>query len=318
MTATMGYRLAWRGVRTLLALVGSRWSGVTDFVHESASLGVVVFFVAITQLGALWFLFALGGVVYIVGESFPRFGVERQRGSFVVALVAVYTVFAALLKQVFRLPRPPGAGDPPSSLSALPSLVEAVLVVTSTANGYGFPSGHALGVTLVWGGLALTFDWATLRRRLIASGIIIFLVSLSRLVLGVHYLVDVIAGVGIGVVVLTALYWLSDRGTVTGRVFLTAAVVGAIGALGYPSFNTVAAFGGSTGGWLVWQTVAPTVPAHPPSTAEILVAVGVIGVAGVFFVGLYLFQSRLVISFIGTALVGGLVVGAPYISDWAT
>lgn len=302
--------------RKLLGLLVSRGFGVTDFVDGSASLGVIVLFAVITQLGDLWFLFSLGGAVYIAGESFPQFGIERQRGSFVFALVAVYTVLTTVLKQFFGLPRPPGAGDP-SSLSGLPSLIEPVLVRASTASGYGFPSGHALGVTLVWGGLALMFDHGTLRRRLIVSGVVVVLVSLSRLVLGVHYLVDVLAGISIGVVVLFVLYRLSDRGMEAGRVLLVAAIIGAIGAFFYPSFETVATFGGSIGGWLVWRAIKTAVPAHPSSTAEILLAVGVVGVAGVLFAGLYVLQFEFVISFIGATLAGGIAVGAPYLADQA-
>lgn len=299
---------------TLLAVVVSRRWGVTELVHGSASLGVIVLFAVITQLGDLWFLFVLGGSVYIAGESLPRFGVERQRGSFVFALVAVYTVLTTLLKRVFRRPRPPGAGEAPS-LAVLPSPIETVLVGTTTATGYGFPSGHALGVTLVWGGLAVAFDRGTLRHHFIASGVVIPLVSLSRVVLGVHYLVDVLAGVCIGVIVFAVLYRLSDRGMEAGRVLLAAAVIGAVGAFLYPSFETVATFGGSVGGWIVWRTIESTVPAQPSSTAEILIAVGVIGAAGALLAGLYALQFQLVISVIGAALAGGLAVGAPFLAD---
>lgn len=72
----------------------------------------------------------------------------------------------------------------------------------ATAAGYSFPSGHAMGVTLVVGVLAVVFlprlpvRW---RRPLVALGTgWALLVAFTRLALGVHYLTDVVAGVLLG------------------------------------------------------------------------------------------------------------------------
>lgn len=72
----------------------------------------------------------------------------------------------------------------------------------ASATGYSFPSGHAMGVTVVVGTLALVFlprlpvRW---RRPLVAlGGGWALLVAFSRLALGVHYLTDVVAGVMLG------------------------------------------------------------------------------------------------------------------------
>jgi len=62
--------------------------------------------------------------------------------------------------------------------------------------GFAFPSGHAQGNTVFWGFLAhqIKRNWAYA-----AAGVLILLVSFSRLYLGVHYPVDVIFGITIGV-----------------------------------------------------------------------------------------------------------------------
>lgn len=72
----------------------------------------------------------------------------------------------------------------------------------TTAGGYSFPSGHAMGVTLVVGVLAVVFlprVSARRRRPLVALGAAwALLVAFTRLALGVHYLTDVVAGMLLG------------------------------------------------------------------------------------------------------------------------
>jgi len=93
-----------------------------------------------------------------------------------------------------------------------PVALEPVFADIATGHGPGFPSGHALGTTMVWGGVALILDQGTRRARAAVAGTVVALVSLSRLVLGVHYAVDVVVGVALGLLALGALYWLTDRG----------------------------------------------------------------------------------------------------------
>jgi membrane-associated phospholipid phosphatase len=66
----------------------------------------------------------------------------------------------------------------------------------ATAEGGGFPSGHAQGSMTLWGLASFYF-----RKRWlwIVSGLIILLVSMSRLYLGVHWVIDVVGGLVIGV-----------------------------------------------------------------------------------------------------------------------
>ena len=78
---------------------------------------------------------------------------------------------------------------------ARPSFDHPLLVVSS----YSFPSGHAAGTTLFYGVLAamLVSKIAAWRSRVIivlTTIALIFLVSLSRVYLGVHYLSDVLGG----------------------------------------------------------------------------------------------------------------------------
>ncbi len=69
---------------------------------------------------------------------------------------------------------------------------------------YSFPSGHAMGATVLYGVLAAFAVWTVTawRWRLLAAfvaGLLIALVCFSRIYLGVHYLSDVLGGVTEGV-----------------------------------------------------------------------------------------------------------------------
>ena len=60
---------------------------------------------------------------------------------------------------------------------------------------FGIPSGHAMNATSVWGGVAREAKqrWVT-----ILCVALVLLVSFSRLVLGVHFISDVLAGLALG------------------------------------------------------------------------------------------------------------------------
>lgn len=72
-----------------------------------------------------------------------------------------------------------------------------------TSGGYSFPSGHTQGAATVFSSVALFIKkrWMT-----IGSGVIIFLVALSRLYIGVHYLSDVIVGAFLGILISTLVF----------------------------------------------------------------------------------------------------------------
>jgi membrane-associated phospholipid phosphatase len=98
-----------------------------------------------------------------------------------------------LLKVAFHLPRP----------FWYDARVQALSVETS----YGLPSGHAMNSTTLWGFLAQQLKkWWTW----VAALLLIFLVSLSRLYLGMHFPTDILAGWVGGAIVLAA-FTLGER-----------------------------------------------------------------------------------------------------------
>ena len=77
-----------------------------------------------------------------------------------------------------------------------------------TLTGYGFPSGHTMGVTVLFGLLAL-FLAKTVSTTgaafayFIAAGLVILLIGLTRVYLGAHFLSDVLGAFAASVVWLT-------------------------------------------------------------------------------------------------------------------
>ncbi|WP_232820492.1 phosphatase PAP2 family protein [Halorussus litoreus] len=299
---------------TNAALRAGRGVGVTELLTNHGEWLLVVLFGLVTQLGDVWFLFVLGGVLYVGGEFVPRWGVSRRQGLFVLSLVLTYVALIGVLKHVFLLPRPSGAGQAPA-LEAVPRALAALLENATTAEGPGFPSGHALGTTMVWGGFALVLDRGTARARFGVAAAVVALVSLSRLVLGVHYAVDVIVGAALGAVTLLALYRFSDGATDPGRVLGVAVAVGLLGLLVSLSFDSVAAIGGALGGWLAWRTVGDGIPAQPSSHREVALGLAIFGAAGALFAVVYAVEPSYPATFLGTALTGAGVVAAPSLGE---
>jgi len=138
-------------------------------------------------LGLVVVLTALGGpkLIAVASTAGSAAGVAAGRVEWPQArrfLVAVALALSAsiFLKRGLAMPRPPTA------LMAIPE------------DGYGFPSGHATAAA----GLATALVGSLPRRErwqfALAAGFVA-LVAATRLLLGVHYLVDVLAGILVGV-----------------------------------------------------------------------------------------------------------------------
>lgn len=129
--------------------------------------------------------------------------------AYIALLVAAYLVVDAVVGQRLALLAGfylnyhlKGLFDTPRPYVLEPAVArseEAVL----TGPGAGFPSGHAQSSATFWGLAALyarrAWFWAL-------AVVLIVLISLSRLYLGLHLPVDVLGGLGVGLVVAAAAY----------------------------------------------------------------------------------------------------------------
>ncbi len=141
----------------------------------------------ITHLGDAWFITALCIILIVISYT--------SKNSFALPLVSGATISAILqklLKYLIKRPRPD---------------IEMFLIDQS---GYSFPSGHSM-TGFVFYGFAIYLirkKFPGNRHANICSvflGVLIFLIGVSRLYLGVHYVTDVLAGWSIGAVLLFSL-----------------------------------------------------------------------------------------------------------------
>lgn len=286
-----------------------RGLGVTEWLRDLFTGTAELLLAAVTQLGDVWFLFALAGTFYVASAGVAT-QTHRRRGAFVLALPLVYLALVTAMKGAFELPRPPRAGVAPP-LPWLPSALVPVYENAATATGYGFPSGHAIGTTLVWGGVGLVADrWPRgLRVGVVAS--VVALVSLSRLALGVHYLVDVVAGVAIGAVVLLALYYAADRANAPDRAFFAAVAGGVVAALTSWSAESVVLLGGAAGAWLGWYALVDSSLILSVSRRSVGLSAALFAATLLAYGALYVRRPPLPVLFGASVIAAALVVGAP-------
>ncbi|MFB6154326.1 MAG: phosphatase PAP2 family protein [Haloferacaceae archaeon] len=260
--------------------------GVTG-VLSTAPDAVVLLFALLTQLGDPWFLFLALALTYWLA---PRWVADDTRR--VAALLVAFGLGAAMLtlglKTIFALPRPPGAGTatPPPWL---PSVLRGGFLWAATGDGFGFPSGHALGSTVVYGGFAALSTVADRSTRRYAAAAVVALVSLSRLVLGVHYFVDVAVGVALGLLFLWAALRVGDVDPTRAFGIAAALAVGSLAAAlatAHPEQVVEAAAGvgasaGGLAGWLFTDRRGAT----PATVPRLAVAPAAVVAGGLWVVG---------------------------------
>lgn len=199
----------------------TRGFGQVGGLQEVIPVWLAVVLALLTQLGDVWFLAVLLGVLYwkVPGR---RDGIATVAGLWVAGIGVTQS-----LKHLFGVPRPDRPLLEPESLSAF---VWSIYELTGLATGYGFPSGHAVSATVVYLGLALVLPYSTRRRRGLAAGLVITIVCATRVALGVHFVVDVVVGVVLGVGLLLGGWVLShrlgpDRPTVAFGIAVVSALV---------------------------------------------------------------------------------------------
>lgn len=275
---------AMRGVGILRA--------VTEWVPEWAVPAIQ----AVTLLGDPALLVVAVTVLYWVGPRFNVIEVREAVRLFAVTMTAVAVVTA--LKQWFGLPRPPER------------------FVAMSVTGYGFPSGHATAATAVYGGGALVAMQPDTRWRYWGGGTLIGIVALSRIALGVHYFVDVIAGIVVGCLVIGVVFTVTDARLTPGFWLAVIAAGAAVLLTGLAPEATMTedaalAIGGTIGAAVTWTVVEWQDRSLRPPTITGLV-VGVV-VAGVPLGYVYLFEGSVLIRVVAAGVGSVVGVGLPAI-----
>jgi len=162
------------------------WDGAASALGEQVRWGPLTFlFVLASTWWVKWPLIAaIGGACDAKRRCFPRAACAAALAVTSAALLVT------LLKDVFDRARPPVAH---------PGL-DPIGIVPASAS---FPSGHA--ATAFAAAVAVALVYPRLGRPLLALAVV---VAMSRVYLGVHYVLDVAAGTLLGIAVGIAAAWL--------------------------------------------------------------------------------------------------------------
>lgn len=297
--------------------------GEVEAVQALLPDAVLVLFALLTQLGDTWWLFLLLATVYLLADRTPVLGtgLDREGGAFLLALGLGGVALTIALKALFGHPRPPGA-TVPLGIDAVPTALRGLYASFATADGNTLPSGHAIGSTIVYGGLVLVLNVGTRRRRVGVAAALVAVVAASRIVIGVHYLGDVALGVGVGVAFLAVAHWLArDR---PGRALMLAVVlaVAAVGLAGY-TFDALVALGAAIGARITWGSVGGGVPDRPVNDREtrLLARVG-LPVVLLLFAATYALESVVpgefaapAVGFLAAGVTLGVLLAMPVLTN---
>lgn len=275
--------------------MGDHSIGAVEFLHALFPEVVELAFLPVTYLGDPWLL--------LFGLLFAFWFVDRRDGGHLLGLATGVAGLVIVLKLAFALERP-GVG-PPFAVESLPSFLAPVYHDAFDPSGHSFPSGHAMGSTVVWAGAAWLLDVGRRRTRFAVAGVVVTLVAVSRVVLGVHFVADVFAGVCIGLLFLVAATALVDRAGVDRwpGLFAIAVVTGSLGSVmgGYGGDAKLVA-GAGLGALVAWRVAG--IPEGAWSLSLRGVGAAAIGIA-VFVVPLAIGQ----ISGVPGGTVLGMAVG---------
>ncbi len=185
-----------------LMIIGITWLailvvGLISLIPEvnlafySSSSTVRAIFKAITYLGDPIVFIIIVAIIYLAYN-------KKIAKNLTLSLLFSYYL-NGIIKEIFQDGRPPGNTD----------LTEELGVIESS---YGFPSGHTQNGTSFWGYISYEFKDLKKYKEIpiipIVFSVIVFLVAISRIIIGVHDLQDIVGALLIGICFLLAFIYL--------------------------------------------------------------------------------------------------------------
>ncbi|MCU4926557.1 phosphatase PAP2 family protein [Halobacteria archaeon AArc-dxtr1] len=172
-----------------------------EAVRDLSPVWLVLLLTVLSFLGSTFYQVPMLIVCYVIEA--------RERTATWLAIVAGGYSFRSLLKHLNDVSRPPV--DSPMDPASFPALVRPIYEHPAEISTTSFPSGHVIAATVLWGLLVVDTDVGTRRQRLSLAGTVVFIVAASRVVLGAHYIEDVVAGLVFGLVFLGVALSVRDR-----------------------------------------------------------------------------------------------------------
>ena len=154
-------------------------------VHQRQSPVLDIIMILFTKIGT-------GPMLFATSAAVAYWSYRRGRRSYMLVVVAnlvVAIVVNPILKQIFARARP------------------TLFEVLKRPDTYSFPSGHSMSAMVIYGGLAaviIALRPASRPLVVICAGILICGIGFSRVYLGAHWPMDVLAGWASGVPFLIA------------------------------------------------------------------------------------------------------------------
>ncbi|KKM72580.1 hypothetical protein LCGC14_1419090 [marine sediment metagenome] len=195
-----------------------------EFLSQRALMIIGIISLAILTIGVILYYNGLNETFYVSSNSVQRvFGAISYLGEPVVFIIIaailylaynktfaknltfslVYSYFLnGIFKELYQDPRPTTNIDPAQKYGVVePS--------------YGFPSGHSTNAVSFWGYLGYEFrdEYRYKENQLIPAilSVLIFLIAISRIIIGVHDLQDIIGGLLLGIGFLLLFIYLEPR-----------------------------------------------------------------------------------------------------------
>lgn len=145
-------------------------------------------------------------LILIIVLGFIYWCYDKEYGIEVGTNVVIGVTWNALLKSLVLRRRPYFDHEQIRCLKPVDSTAD---IYDVSAQGYSFPSGHSMNSAIVYGSIAHGRRSSKALRWV--AFVLPFLVGLSRVVLGVHYPTDVLAGWAVGALVVFLLPWLQKK-----------------------------------------------------------------------------------------------------------
>jgi len=172
----------------LLAIVAGVWNEPVFLAVNGAHNGLLDFVFGIASgLGD-------GLIVALACTCVMLF--RLHLGGAALAAFAVSGLFVQLLKRIFDMPRPP-------------AVLENVHLLGDMLTSHSFPSGHAASAGVMM--LLAFLIWKTDKWQAWAVSGLFFLAAYGRIYGGVHFPLDVVAGLGIGMACMWGFWQWSKR-----------------------------------------------------------------------------------------------------------
>lgn len=271
--------------------------------------------VPITYVGSVFVMVPLVVIAYWWDSD--------RLASLLPAFLAYYGLMASI-KSLNAATRPDV--DPAGSADLFPAIYSTWYGHATAIGTTSFPSGNAMVPAVIVTLLVVHLRISTLRRRALVGGFVVALVGYTRLALGVHYPIDVLGGIALGLALAGVILTLQRRfEDGVAAAFVLAVAVAALSVWlrsngwGVPTWdsiqgsNRVLAFGGAVGGLLAWRLGRATDWAYGRDAIGAVGSFAAVIAAVAVTYGIHTSITHPLVTMLWAAVAFGAVIAVPHV-----